>query len=395
MYGITDTRQSITVLPWFLQAALMIVCAWLERFLSTSNSRRRIRQRVRHFRFCATLAVMRHLKGFVVFCALAAVFLVPRAAALEVGERVRVPFVAEPGMRFAVTIEKTRRRVENGKQTRKVETKQSYIGEVLGTAGAGYRIRWVLTSFDSPQTLSGTAAQIARLLIGIALEFETDLKGRPTRLVGWPKTRNKVIGVIRKLKVKTQAERRVWRQVTGAFRQYTSQTAARILLREAALLAHTQNFTLPYKKPVIVKNTVANPLGGPRIALVTAMQLVRYDKTADEAEIKWRSQFDPENAKRAILEGFRLLARRMNRKIEDFEAMAKDFTLARTDRFSAVISLTTGWTMKTSLDRHIQSGLKGELKERFETWRLTVRRLPRATPGPPPVPDKKFWIDGT
>lgn len=277
---------------------------------------------------------------------------------------VRLPDAAS----WTFDVERTRERTApDGKVvTAKATSRTSVTWRRAGDGG-----RAVLRTTQAK--LDGASAESSELapLLDLPIELDVDETLAPQRIDNWPRVLEALDAVI----ATTVPDPKLVPAARSVYADLSPEQAARLLMRDWALVSLAQGSSLSIGQPVSYQEKLANPLGGGPIDAVGTFELESYDAAAGTAVVVWRQAFDPKSAAASIAASIEGLAARLTPEhaAEARKAMA-DMSIARDDHCRHEIDIPTGLALKAVCSTRIAVVGQGSTRTALDRWTMTQTR---------------------
>lgn len=330
------------------------------------------------------------------------------ASALQADETINLPFKAEAGDEYRLTVQRTEKRLKGDDPVSQVETNAAYDARIVEKLSEGYVMAWKQTAYDRKvlEDKTGAEAQkaetqraISESLRNLEISFETNAAGVPVRIVGWSEVSKTIAvafrehlkkGLIARLegpalaagKTKEEVEAAAQAQVDaviGALILRHDERTAVVLLEEALLVAGVQNQSLPLGKKVDWSAVAPSLLSEQGVSYESIGALERLDKATSEAEITWTNTYNPDQLRAQALDLIKnqLAASKQvpQDKVDEILSTLSKLEVSRVDTGKALIGIEDGWTRSVEYVKRVNSRLEPALQEYQEkTVRIVVSR---------------------
>lgn len=298
---------------------------------------------------------------------------------------IELPFRASAGDRFSVKVSTATRKTSGGQETYHKSTTITYDGHIQVADPNGYVISWTEKSGERKilADRDGTAAkevkiaeELAKGFKDLPIVFEATKTGTPVRIRNWWPMAKHMAEFMRENLTRDQRALLASKGTNKSAQELDTIAASQVeQIIQMLILRHDDRSAVVYLEDAIVVGNMQhrawqrdkafeeevaapNPFSDAGIPAKNRLTLLRYDKSASEAEVVWTSQYDPpaiKSAAMAVTEAQLKAANAPAEQVEEARKAIDSTTTTRADEIRALISIKDGWARRIEVKKTVVS----------------------------------------
>jgi hypothetical protein len=265
-------------------------------------------------------------------------------------QTVDLPYKPAVGSRWIVTTVVKDTASRDGKaQTTTIQGKNTV--QIVSKSETGFQITSTSTeqSFDGNPQMKVMMEPFIKATQGLAVTFETDDAGIPTKVVNLDKLKEVLIpaldGLVKAMPPSTPDVAQAMQGMQAQYASATAEEAVQLFLGESVQFAMVQGLRLTVGEELAYDDELTNPLvGSGTMPAKGFVKLASVDDRAGFAVIEWRQTIAPEDVTRFALETVTRLLPNQAQTDPQFQQALKSIQFDYSDKATYGIALADGTT---------------------------------------------------
>jgi hypothetical protein len=297
-----------------------------------------------------------------------------QAQSASESEKVSIPFEADVGTKFTVTILKERKDTKDDKTTSHFKSKSTYAGTIDEVNEETMLITWQPTGFEVEQIITPTKIPPIDLEtmakeFNFPVQFEADLLGQPLKIVKRDEFQEKLLGLTQHLGGKVAEG--ITKILKDTFFKLPDEQFAKLFLQEAQVLAQGQTMEVPRTGVIESSDQVPSPLGGPPVTYVSKVRFV--EETSKYAVFELIGEMEQESVRKNSAAIVEKMAKQTGKSLSEIQKAMGQLQIQRSDKVTYQVSKNNGWTDHVAVNKEITTSSQGKSQARTDTWDISVQ----------------------